>query len=68
MCQFVYVDYVKVSQFNLPMSIGNMISPKIELTEVYNRYLARQDRSTSNIEVKTQLQMYLVKFILSLCF
>ncbi|CAF2042514.1 unnamed protein product [Rotaria magnacalcarata] len=46
-------EYVKIFEFDLPILISNSIEPKIDLTEIYNRCLARQDRSTVNLECLT---------------
>ncbi|CAF2358097.1 unnamed protein product [Rotaria sp. Silwood2] len=46
-------EYIKIGEFDLPISIKKSMQPKINLTEVYNRCLSRQDRSTSNIECLT---------------
>ncbi len=48
-----YLGYIKVDQLDLPLLIGKTTKSKIDLTELYDRYLSRQERSTSNIEVLT---------------
>ncbi|CAF3328118.1 unnamed protein product [Rotaria socialis] len=50
---FNMTEYIKISEFDLPILISNSIKPKIDLTEIYNRCLSRQDRSTVNLECLT---------------
>ncbi len=38
---------------DLPILIGKTSQAKINLTEIYDRYLSRQDRSMTNIEKLT---------------
>ncbi|CAF0754356.1 unnamed protein product [Rotaria sordida] len=46
-------ESVKITEFDLPILIKKSTKPKIDLTQIYNRCLSRQDRSTSNIECLT---------------
>jgi hypothetical protein len=49
----LYLEYIKVVQCDLPMLIGKTTKPKIDLTEIHDRYLSRQERATANIEMLT---------------
>ncbi|CAF0721845.1 unnamed protein product [Rotaria sp. Silwood1] len=50
---FNMTEYVKLEEFDLPISIKKSAKPKLNLTEIYNRCLSRQDRSASTIESLT---------------
>ncbi len=47
------LEYIKVTQLDLPILIGKTIQSKIDVTEIYDRCLSRQDRSILNKEILT---------------
>jgi len=47
------LEYIKILKLDLPILIGKKNSSKIDVTEIYDRYLSRQDRSILNLEVLT---------------
>ncbi|UJR26188.1 hypothetical protein I4U23_007531 [Adineta vaga] len=47
---FQVTEYIKITQFNLPMLIGEKMKPTVDLSEIYDRCLLRHGRTGSNIE------------------
>jgi hypothetical protein len=47
------LEYIKILKLDLPILIGKKISLKIDVTEIYDHYLSRQDRSILNLELLT---------------
>ena len=47
-------ESTKVAEFQLPLLFEQSIEPRIDLTDVYDRCLARRYRSTTAIEVTSR--------------
>ncbi|CAF1118934.1 unnamed protein product [Adineta steineri] len=45
-------ECIKTTEFDLPILMSKTIKPKIDLSETYDRCLLRQDRSTTNNELR----------------
>ena len=58
----LYLECIKITQFDLPILIEKIVQPKIDLTEIYNHCFSLRDQPTSNIDVDTMEKFPITSF------